>query len=174
MNNYMETVLPEIKKIDIQPGMLFKCKVLTWCTSGNSEYRFANGIIMIDKYDRYFLMLICRTEFDANYNTTIGLWYDDFKRLTLYGQPWYLHLDKYPNNFGLSPKLFVVTDIIFEGRHIYESNYDLYNIEKSIKKNYVYTPSLDCKCFKIQKYGTSYSTNSPYKQLDRLREQNKI
>lgn len=75
----METVLPEIKKIDIQPGMLFKCKVLTSCTSGNSEYRFANGIIMVDKYDRYFLMLICRTEFDANYNTTIGLWYDDFK-----------------------------------------------------------------------------------------------
>lgn len=129
---------------------------------------------MVDKYDRYFLMLICRREFDANYDTNIGLWYDDFKRLTLYGQPWYLHLDKYPNNFGLSPKLFVVTDIIFDGRHIYESNCDLYNIEKSIKKNYVYTPTLNCKCFKIQKHGTSYSTDSPYKQLDRLREQNKI
>ena len=174
MNNYMETVLPEIKKIDIQPGMLFKCKVLTSCTSGNSEYRFANGIVMVDKYDRYFLMLICRREFDANYDTNIGLWYDDFKRLTLYGQPWYLHLDKYPNNFGLSPKLFVVTDIIFGGRQLYESNCDLYNIEKSIQKNYVYTPSLDCKCFKIQKYGETYTTDSPYKQLERLREQNKI
>ena len=170
----METVLPEIKKIDIQPGMLFKCKVLTSCTIGNSEYRFANGIVMVDKYDRYFLMLICRREFDANYDTNIGLWYDDFKRLTLYGQPWYLHLDKYPNNFGLSPKLFVVTDIIFGGRQLYESNCDLYNIEKSIQKNYVYTPSLDCKCFKIQKYGETYTTDSPYKQLERLREQNKI
>ena len=170
----METVLSEIIKIDIQPGMLFKCKVLKSCKSGNSEYRYANGIIMVDKYDRYFLMLICRTEFDANYDTTIGLWYDDFKRLTLYGQPWYLHLDKYPNNFVLSSKLFVVTDVIFECRYIYESNCDLYNIEKSIKKNYVYTPTLNCKCFKIQKHGTSYSTDSPYKQLDRLREQNKI
>ena len=72
-----------------------------------------------------------------------------------------------------NPKLFVVTDIIFCGRHIYESNCDLYNIEKSIQKNYVYTPSLDCKCFKIQKY-SEYTTDSPYKQLDRLREQNKI
>ena len=170
----METVLPEIKKIDIQPGMLFKCKVLTSCTSGNSEYRFANGIVMVDKYNRYFLMLICRTQFDAMYDQNIGLFYDDFKCLTLYGQPWYLHFDKYPNNFGLSPKLFVVTDIIFGGRQIYESNCDLFNIEKSIQKNYVYTPSLDCKCFKIQMHGTSYSTDSPYKQLDRLREQNKI
>ena len=174
MSNYTETLLPDIKKIDIHPGMLFKCKVLTSCTSSNSEYSFANGIVMVDKYDRYFLMLICRTEFDANYDTNTGLWYDDFKRITFYGQPWYLHLDKYPNNFGLSPKLFVVTDIIFCGRQIYESNCDLYNIEKSIKKNYVYTPSLDCKCFKIQMHGTSYSTDSPYKQLDRLREQNKI
>ena len=170
----METVLPEIKKIDIQPGMLFKCKVLTSCTNINSEYRLANGIVMVDKYDRYFLMLICRTQFDIDYDQNIGLFYDDFKRLTLYGQPWYLHFDKYPNNFGLSPKLFVVTDIIFGRRQLYESNCDLYNIEKSIQKNYVYTPSLDCKCFKIQMHGTSYSTDSPYKQLDRLREQNKI
>ena len=45
--------------------------------------------------------------------------------------------------------------------------------ENRIQKNYVYTPSLDCKCFKIQKY-SEYTTDSPYKQLDRLREQNKI
>lgn len=43
-----------------------------------------------------------------------------------------------------------------------------------IQKNYVYIPLLDCKCFKIQKHGTSYLTDSLYKQLDRLREQNKI
>lgn len=77
MSNYTETILPDIKKIDIHPGMLFKCKVLTSCTSSNSEYSFANGIVMVDKYDRYFLMLICRTEFDANYDTNTGLWYDD-------------------------------------------------------------------------------------------------
>ena len=61
---------------------------------------------------------------------------NDFKGLTFYGQPWYLHLDKYPNNFGLSPKLFVVTDIIFCRRQIYESNCDLFNIEKSMIYNY--------------------------------------
>ena len=174
MNNYKDSILTNIKEIDVLPGMLFKCKVLTNCIKSSSVYRYTSGLVMVDKYDRYFLMLICRTEFDANYDTNTGLWYDDFKRITFYGQPWYLHLDKYPNNFGLSPKLFVVTDIIFWGRHIYESNCDLYNIEKSIQKNYVYTPSLDCKCFKIQMHGTSYSTDSPYKQLDRLREQNKI
>ena len=174
MNNYKDSILTNIKEIDVLPGMLFKCKVLTNCIKSSSVYRYTSGLVMVDKYNRYFLMLICRTQFDAMYDQNIGLFYDDFKCLTLYGQPWYLHFDKYPNNFGLSPKLFVVTDIIFGGRQIYESNCDLYNIEKSIQKNYVYTPSLDCKCFKIQMHGTSYSTDSPYKQLDRLREQNKI
>ena len=174
MNNYKDSILTNIKEIDVLPGMLFKCKVLTNCIKSGSYYRYASGLVIVDKYNRYFLMLICRTQFDAMYDQNIGLFYDDFKCLTLYGQPWYLHFDKYPNNFGLSPKLFVVTDIIFGGRQIYESNCDLYNIEKSIQKNYVYTPSLDCKCFKIQKYGETYTIDSPYKQLDRLREQNKI
>ena len=174
MNNYKDSILTNIKEIDVLPGMLFKCKVLTNCIKSSSVYRYASGLVMVDKYNRYFLMLICRTQFDAMYDQNIGLFYDDFKCLTLYGQPWYLHFDKYPNNFGLSPKLFVVTDIIFGGRQIYESNCDLYNIEKSIQKNYVYTPSLDCKCFKIQKYGETYTTDSPYKQLGRLRKQNKI
>lgn len=173
MNNYKLPILSDIQKIKIQPGMLFKCKVLVNCTNNSSEYRYASGIVMVDKYDRYFLMLICRTEFSINYDPNIGLFYDDFKHLSLYGQPWYLHFDKYPYNFGLSPKLFVVTDIIFGGHQIYESNCDVYNIDNSIQKNYVYTPSLDCKCFKIQKYSTTYSTDSPYKQLDSLQQSNK-
>lgn len=174
MNNYKDSILTNINEIDVLPGMLFKCKVLTNCINSGSDYRYASGLVMVDKYNRYFLMLIYRTQFDTDYDQNIGLFYDDFKQLTLYGQPWYLHFDKYPNNLGLSPKLFVVTDVIFGGRQLYESNCDLYNIEKSIQKNYVYTPSLDCKCFKIQKYGETYTTDSPYKQLERLREQNKI
>lgn len=140
--------------IDILPGAKFECKIY----KGNGLYKLSYGTIMKCN-DRLVLMLCGLLFFGYGYNSWNSIhtynkkFYDYYQNdnndsMKIKGIVWYLDFEKYPDNFGLSPKLFVVTDVWFNNMHIYESNYMLKCYKPSIKPNYIHKANENCKCFK--------------------------
>lgn len=145
-----------IINIDILPGAKFGCKIY----KGDGHYEYSCGTIM--KCNGHLLLMLCNLLFfgysdhswdsihyySRRYNyyfNTIDTIENDLK---IKGMPWYLDFEKYPDNFGLSPKLFVVTEVFFNNSCIYSSNYMIRKYKHSLNPNYIYEASENCKCFK--------------------------
>lgn len=145
-----------IINIDILPGAKFECKIY----KGDGHYEFSYGTVM--KCNDRLVLMLCGLFFFGydyhswnsihTYNKKHYLYYNFYQNpddsIKMKGIAWYLDFEKYPDNFGLSPKLFVVTDVWFNNSHIYESNYMLKKYKPSLKPNYIHEATEKCKCFK--------------------------
>lgn len=136
-----------IIKVNVLPGTIFHCKLY----KGKGNYEMSYGTVLSCN-DRLIFML-CNNMYFSFYDcssdslTYYNKW-NSQNGLNIKGIAWYLDFEKYPNNFGLSPKLFVVTDIYFNNTRIYESNYILRKYRPSLSPNYIYEATEKCKCFK--------------------------
>lgn len=139
--------------LDILPGAKFGCKIY----KGDGHYEYSEGTIM--KVNGHLVLMLCNLLFfgwyDQSwdsihyYSRNYNYYNNNIKNdLKIKGMPWYLNFEKYPDNFGLSPKLFVVTEVWFNNSCIYSSNYMLRKYKPSLKPNYIYEASENCKCFK--------------------------
>ncbi len=145
-----------IININILPGAKFECTIY----KGNGHYESSYGTIM--KCNDRLVLMLCGLLFFGydyhswnsihTYNKKHYLYYNYYKNdndsMKIKGIVWYLDFENYPDNFGLSPKLFVVTDIWFNNIHIYKSNYMLKKYQPSLKPNYIHEANENCKCFK--------------------------
>lgn len=145
-----------IINIDILPGAKFECKIY----KGDGHYELSYGTVM--KCNDRLVLMLCGLFFFGygyhswdsihTYNKKHYLYYNFYQNpddsIKMKGIAWYLDFEKYPDNFGLSPKLFVVTDVWFNNSHIYESNYMLKKYKPSLKPNYIHEATEKCKCFK--------------------------
>lgn len=153
---YKLTVDGTIIDLDILPGTKFYCQIY----KGNGHYESSYGTIM--KCNNHLILMLCGLLFfgysgyswDSIHYYSRKNEYNYFQKVSSYnelkikGIAWYLDFEKYPDNFGISPKLFVVTDIWFNNCHIYESNYMLRKYKPSLKPNYIHEANENCKCFK--------------------------
>ena len=150
------TIGKKIININILPGATFHCKLY----KGKGHYEISYGTVLMCK--ERLLFMLCNHMYFGSYDYTgdsltyYNIW-NSKNGLNIKGIAWYLDFKKYPNNFGLSPKLFVVTDIYFNNSRIYESNYMIRKYIPTLEPNYIYEASEKCKCFKYCK-GSIFSS----------------